>query len=152
MTTNLPKFVTFTKIPRLFKDCVVTEKIDGSNGVIFISDEGEMFIGSRNRWLSAESDNFGFHRWATENKDELMKLGAGMHHGEWWGCLDSETSVKLADGSTKKIGVIVGTNTANTIVREETIYRCVQKPQECKKEFEYYQLKKEVETMKENLK
>jgi hypothetical protein len=107
MTTNLPEFVTFPKIPRLFKDCVVTEKIDGSNGVIFISDEGEMFIGSRNRWLSAESDNFGFHRWATENKDELMKLGAGRHHGEWWGCLDSETSVKLADGSTKKIGVIV---------------------------------------------
>lgn len=85
MTTNLPEFVTFPKIPRLFKDCVVTEKIDGTNGVIFISDEGEMFIGSRNRWLSAESDNFGFHRWATENKDELMKLGAGRHHGEWWG-------------------------------------------------------------------
>ena len=27
-----------------------------------------------------------------------------------------------------------------------------QKPQECKKEFDFYQLKKEVETMKENQK
>lgn len=58
----------------------------------------------------------------------------------------------IALGFTFIGGVIVGTNTANTIVREETIYRCVQKPQECKKEFEYYQLKKEVETMKENQK
>jgi hypothetical protein len=58
----------------------------------------------------------------------------------------------LALGFTFIGGVIVGTNTATTIVRQETIYRCVQKPQECKKEFEYYQLKKEVETMKENQK
>ena len=105
--TNLPEFVPFPKIPRLYKECVITEKIDGTNGVIYINDENEMFVGSRNRWLSAESDNFGFHRWAMENKDQLMKLGYGRHHGEWWGCLDAETNVKLADGSRKAIGVIV---------------------------------------------
>ena len=44
-------------------------------------------------------------------------------------------------------GAAVGANTATTIVREKTIYRCVQKPQECKKEFEYYQLKKEFEKL-----
>ena len=104
---NYPEFVPFPKIPRLHKECVVTEKIDGTNGLIYITDDGDMFIGSRNRWLSEDSDNFGFHRWASENHDELMKLGPGRHHGEWWGCLDSETSVKLADGSLKKIGVIV---------------------------------------------
>ena len=85
VTENYPEFVPFAKIPRLHKDCIVTEKIDGTNGIIYITDDGDMFIGSRNRWLSAESDNFGFHRWATENQDELMKLGAGRHHGEWWG-------------------------------------------------------------------
>lgn len=85
MTENYPEFVPFPKIPRLHKECVVTEKIDGTNGIIYITDDGDMFIGSRNRWLSAESDNFGFHRWASENQDELMKLGAGRHHGEWWG-------------------------------------------------------------------
>jgi len=85
MTENYPEFVPFDKIPRLHKDCIVTEKIDGTNGTIYITDDGDMFIGSRNRWLSAESDNFGFHRWATENREELMKLGAGRHRGEWWG-------------------------------------------------------------------
>lgn len=83
--TNFPEFVPFPKIPRLYKECVITEKIDGTNGVIYITDDNEMFVGSRNRWLSAESDNFGFHRWTMENKDQLMKLGPGRHHGEWWG-------------------------------------------------------------------
>jgi hypothetical protein len=82
---KLPEFVPFPKIPRLHKECIVTEKIDGTNGIIYITDDGDMFIGSRNRWLSADADNFGFHRWVTENKNELMKLGAGRHHGEWWG-------------------------------------------------------------------
>ena len=83
--TTYPEFVSFPKIPRLQKECVVTEKIDGTNGLIYITDDGDMFVGSRNRWLSAESDNFGFHRWATEHRDELEKLGPGRHHGEWWG-------------------------------------------------------------------
>ena len=83
--TTCPEFVSFPKIPRLQKECVVTEKIDWTNGLIYITDDGDMFVGSRNRWLSAESDNFGFHRWATENRDELEKLGPGRHHGEWWG-------------------------------------------------------------------
>ena len=82
---NYPEFIPFPKIPRLQKECVVTEKIDGTNGLIYITDDGDMFVGSRNRWLSEDSDNFGFHRWTTENKDELMKLGPGRHHGEWWG-------------------------------------------------------------------
>jgi len=82
---NFPEFVSFPKIPRLHKDCVVTEKIDGTNGLIYITDDDEMFVGSRNRWLTEDADNFGFHRWAMKNRNELMKLGAGRHHGEWWG-------------------------------------------------------------------
>lgn len=82
---NFPPFVPFSKIPRLQKECVVTEKIDGTNGLIYITDDGDMFIGSRNRWLTEDSDNFGFHHWAIKNKTELMSLGPGRHHGEWWG-------------------------------------------------------------------
>ena len=82
---NYPEFIPFAKIPRLYKECTITEKIDGTNAIIHITDDGEMFIGSRNRWLSADSDNFGFHRWTTENHDELVKLGPGLHRGEWWG-------------------------------------------------------------------
>jgi hypothetical protein len=101
------EFMGFPKMGRLSRECWVTEKIDGTNAQIYITDDGQMLIGSRTRWITPESDNFGFARWATEHKDELLQLGPGRHFGEWWGCLDAETSVKLADGSIKRIGVIV---------------------------------------------
>lgn len=78
-------FVEFAKIPRLSRECVVTEKIDGTNGCIYIGDDGEFLVGSRTRWITPEADNYGFARWAYANKDELMKLGPGRHFGEWWG-------------------------------------------------------------------
>ena len=82
---ELHEFEPFGKIARLSRDCVITEKIDGTNAQISITDAGEMFIGSRTRWLSDKQDNHGFFKWATANKDELMKLGPGRHYGEWWG-------------------------------------------------------------------
>lgn len=81
----MPEFEGFAKIPRLRRNCVITEKIDGSNAQIHITDEGEFLIGSRNAYITPESDNFGFARWATANKEELLKLGPGRHYGEWWG-------------------------------------------------------------------
>jgi hypothetical protein len=79
------EFKEFTKIARLSREVVVTEKIDGTNGIIAIGEDGEFLVGSRSRWITPEQDNYGFARWAYENKDELMKLGAGYHYGEWWG-------------------------------------------------------------------
>lgn len=64
---------------------IVTEKIDGTNACIHIGPEGEFLIGSRSRWITPEADNFGFARWATEHKNELLGLGEGTHFGEWWG-------------------------------------------------------------------
>lgn len=81
----MTEFREFQKIPRLSRECVITEKIDGTNGVIFIGADGEFLTGSRSRWITPEQDNFGFSRWATEHKDELMALGPGFHYGEWWG-------------------------------------------------------------------
>lgn len=78
-------FVEFPKIARLSRECVITEKIDGTNGCICIGENGEFLIGSRTRWITPENDNHGFARWAMENKDELMRLGPGTHFGEWWG-------------------------------------------------------------------
>jgi len=79
------EFTPFQKIPRLSRQCVVTEKLDGTNASIYIGDDGEFLVGSRQRWITPESDNYGFARWAHEHREELMLLGPGHHFGEWWG-------------------------------------------------------------------
>jgi len=81
----MKEFIEFKKIPRLTRECVVTEKIDGTNGVIYIGEDGEFLVGSRSRWITPEVDNHGFARWATEHREELITLGKGTHYGEWWG-------------------------------------------------------------------
>lgn len=81
----LPEFVEFQKIPRLARECIITEKIDGTNGVIYIGEDGEMLAGSRSRWVTPTEDNYGFAKWVEANKSELIKLGPGRHYGEWWG-------------------------------------------------------------------
>lgn len=78
-------FEEFQKIPRLKRNCVITEKIDGTNAQIHITDEGEMLVGSRTRYITVKDDNYGFAKWAEANKEELLKLGPGRHYGEWWG-------------------------------------------------------------------
>jgi hypothetical protein len=81
----LPEFVEFPKMARLSRDIVVTEKIDGTNAQVHITLDGEIFAGSRSRWITPEADNFGFARWVYEHRDELLTLGPGSHFGEWWG-------------------------------------------------------------------
>ncbi len=78
-------FEPFQKIARLLRDCVVTEKLDGTNASIAIADDGTMRFGSRTRWITPEDDNFGFARWAHDHAAELSALGPGHHFGEWWG-------------------------------------------------------------------
>ncbi len=79
------EFESFQKLARLSRECVITEKIDGTNGCIAIGDDGSFFVGSRTRWITPEDDNFGFARWAQNNREELLTLGPGRHFGEWWG-------------------------------------------------------------------
>jgi hypothetical protein len=82
----MKEFIGFPKIPRLSRQCVITEKIDGTNGVICWDDNMQfMLVGSRTRWITTSDDHFGFARWASDNVEELKKLGPGTHHGEWWG-------------------------------------------------------------------
>jgi hypothetical protein len=82
---EIVEFQKFPKIPRLSRPCVVTEKIDGTNAQICLTEAGQMFVGSRNRWLTQDTDNYGFCRWAVDHYDELKQLGPGRHYGEWWG-------------------------------------------------------------------
>jgi hypothetical protein len=82
---NIPIFQGFKKIPRLSREIVITEKIDGTCGLIYIDEENNLFIGSKNRWLDDHQDNHGFWHWAADNKEELLKLGKSYHYGEFWG-------------------------------------------------------------------
>lgn len=79
------EFSAFPKMARWSREIIITEKIDGTNASIFIGEDGEFLTGSRTRWITPEADNYGFSRWAHENRDELMELGPGQHFGEWWG-------------------------------------------------------------------
>lgn len=79
------EFKEFDKIARWSRNITITEKIDGTNASILITEDGQFLTGSRTRWITPEDDNFGFSKWAHEHKDELILLGVGHHFGEWWG-------------------------------------------------------------------
>lgn len=101
------EFTSFGKIPRLFRDVVVSEKIDGTNAAIGINlvdaqtDPDELdfysaavtdeavyivYAQSRSRIITPTQDNHGFARWVYDNADSLCgDLGPGLHFGEWWG-------------------------------------------------------------------
>lgn len=101
------EFKQWPKTPRLFRDAVITEKIDGTNAAvqfIFVPEENRVgpippnaiqgyegdwyLVGaqSRKRIITPDSDNYGFARWVHENFASLfVDLGPGVHFGEWWG-------------------------------------------------------------------
>lgn len=87
---------------------VVTEKLDGTNSCIFITDtdadheplatarisvddadelvDAHIYAQSRKRLITPEDDNHGFAAWVEGNADVLaQQLGFGRHFGEWWG-------------------------------------------------------------------
>lgn len=83
---TLSEFEPWPKIPRLRRDIVVTEKIDGTNAAVVIDEEGVVRAQSRSRIVTPEDDNFGFARWTAQHADNLRYiLGPGRHFGEWWG-------------------------------------------------------------------
>lgn len=84
MTTEL-EFTEFPKMARLSREIIISEKIDGTNAQVLITEDGDTFYGSRTKWITVKDDNAGFARWAYGNKETLLKLGAGRHFGEWWG-------------------------------------------------------------------
>lgn len=80
------EFIKWNKTPRYYREITVTEKIDGTNAALQITEDGELYAQSRNRLITPESDNAGFARWAAENRESLVEdLGPGIHFGEWWG-------------------------------------------------------------------
>jgi len=79
------EFVPLDKIPRYFRNIIITEKIDGTNAQVHVLDDGTVLAGCRTRYVTPQSDNFGFAAWVLEHEDELRNLGPGRHYGEWFG-------------------------------------------------------------------
>lgn len=80
------EFQAWPKMSRLNRDIIITEKIDGTNAAIGVTEEGVFYTQSRKRLITPDDDNFGFSRWAFDNSDALIEiLGPGLHFGEWWG-------------------------------------------------------------------
>lgn len=124
------EFKEFDKIPRLKRDIIITEKIDGTNAQVYIISATEimekadptftheyslsfdlntkcyMFAGSRTRWIKPgkEFDNYGFAGWVKENSEELFKLGEGRHYGEWFG-----KGIQRGYGIDKKVFALFNT-------------------------------------------
>ena len=97
----MKEFTPFPKIPRLSRRTIITEKIDGTNASVFIAYANDpdaqfekpvaaigdfvIMAGSRTRWITPESDNYGFAAWVRDNSTDLVNLGVGHHFGEWFG-------------------------------------------------------------------
>jgi len=79
------EFVAFGKLARLYRDCTITEKLDGTNACVIVTEDGQVGAQSRNRLITPGDDNYGFAAWVQEHRDELLQLGPGHHFGEWWG-------------------------------------------------------------------
>lgn len=80
------EFEPWPSIPRLFRDMVVTEKIDGTNAAVVIGADGNFACQSRKRLITPDDDNYGFATWAYSMREQLTDfLGPGRHFGEWWG-------------------------------------------------------------------
>jgi hypothetical protein len=48
------------------------------------------------------------------------------------------------------LGFVAGDSTSRPIERESTVKFCIEKPAECKKEFDFYQMRTEFNASKEN--
>lgn len=65
-------------------------KLDGSNASIWVGDDGEVHLGSRNREVTKDQDNHGFYRWwdtqgyGAQEIGELLRWHTNLVlYGEW---------------------------------------------------------------------
>lgn len=100
------EFQAFPKIPRLNRDCTISEKIDGTNAAVVVVESRVAFACVAGAYVLAElggisvlaqsrtrfitpgktTDNYGYAGWVTANAAALVDLlGPGTHYGEWWG-------------------------------------------------------------------
>jgi hypothetical protein len=112
------EFKAYSKIPRLENSyMIITQKLHGTNGQIYITPDLQIFAGSRNRLLSINDDNYGFANYVETNKEQLIKvLGEGRHYGEWCG-----KGINSGEGLIKKCFYLFDIDRYKDIERSEQI-------------------------------
>lgn len=84
----IPPFREWPKMERYRQlRCIVTEKIDGTNAMIYVptNTAHPVIAGKRTSWLLNGAKNFGFEAWVSQHAEALRRLGPGTHYGEWYG-------------------------------------------------------------------
>lgn len=102
------EFEPFPKIGRLKRPIIISEKLDGTNAQILITDVNAaeetypdgtyvqqvtvdskdyyVMFASRQKYIKVGDDNYGFAAHFTPKAAALVAaLGEGRHFGEWWG-------------------------------------------------------------------
>lgn len=80
------EFQAWPSTPRLYRDCTITEKIDGTNACVVVTEDGDVYAQSRKRLITPGDDNQGFAKWVYNFSETLGRLlGPGYHYGEWYG-------------------------------------------------------------------
>ena len=119
-------FQAWPKTPRLNRDMIVTEKIDGTNAAVIVVPAPDGFergnttddnvavcvmtthglylvaAQSRKRLVSPgkQTDNAGFAAWVRHEAGNLAEvLGEGYHYGEWWNAQAARQA--LAEGEKR---------------------------------------------------
>ena len=85
LTLSRMEFKKFDSIARLWKDMVISEKIDWTNACVVVDEEWNVQAQSRSQIITTQNDNYWFARYVEENKEELKKLWVWYHYWEWRG-------------------------------------------------------------------
>ena len=91
-TTNYSSFPSIERLENIY--CIISEKIDGTNGLIEINETNVRF-GSRNRYISFSDDNAGFANFFKDYEARFKDAAKDITtdesyplriYGEWFGC------------------------------------------------------------------
>lgn len=103
----MSEFKPYPKIERIGKfNMQISQKIHGTNAQVYIykdeTGELQLKVGSRTRWITPDSDNYGFAAFIYANREEFItKLGVGQHFGEWAG-----PGINSGEGLTEKTFIL----------------------------------------------
>lgn len=116
-------FREWPKIARWNRDVTITEKIDGSNACVIVTEDDRVAAQSRSKIITPETDNHGFARWVQENAPMLAgTLGVGYHFGEWFGSGVQKRAGYGLEKGVKKLALFNHERWSAAIIADPRLY------------------------------